>query len=241
MATGDWGGAQIEDIRAVARDVIGQFLKYFPDVRYLGTQHIIVQKSPDVCPRAIFREELTDPFFINLNTMGNLWAKVAYQFAHELCHVFSNHDKLRKEGNQWFHESLCELASIYCLFQMSESWKTSAPYEHWREYAPHLSEYGNEFLNRPEHKLPETPSLTYWLKDNIERLKADSCIRELNAIVAIKLLPLFQAKPKGWESIAYIPDCSDIFEEFLRKWRSGVPEHLCSFIEEIAEVFEIKL
>lgn len=241
VVTGDWGGAQIEDIRAVGRDVVGQFSKYFSDLNYLGSCHIIVQKSPDGCPRTIYREELSDPFFININTTGNKWAQVAYQIAHELCHVLSNHDKLRKKENQWFHEALCELASIFCLLQMSESWKTMPPYNNWKDYAPCLDSYAQEFLGRSEHKLPETPTLKNWLNENIEKLKANSCIRGLNAIVAIKLLPLFNAEPKRWESVAYIPDCNEPFEGFLKKWRSEVPERLRSFVDEVAGAFEITL
>lgn len=234
VATGEWGGARTQDICAVARDVVGHLSEHFGDLSYLGSGHIVVQKSPDGMPRALYREERSDPFFISLNATGNLWAKVAYQFAHELCHLLSDHDRLRKPGNGWFHESLCEMASLYVLRRMSESWKTSAPYSNWVTYAPCLASYAQEFLDQPEHRLPETPTLTEWLRENIVQLKANPCIRELNAIVAIRLLPIFEKRPSGWESVKHMPDTEAGFEEFLKEWRSCVPEHLRAVVEAIA-------
>ena len=56
------------------------------------------------------------------------WAKFGYQFSHEFCHVLSNYENLKANPNNWFHEAICELASVFTLRRMAERWPTHPPY-----------------------------------------------------------------------------------------------------------------
>jgi hypothetical protein len=49
------------------------------------------------------------------------WSQLAYQFAHEYCHVFSAHYRvLLCNRFRWLEESLCETASLYAMLRMGE-------------------------------------------------------------------------------------------------------------------------
>ena len=65
----------------------------------------------------------------------------AYQFAHEFCHVLSGYEGLEGNPNNWFHETICELASVFTLRRMAERWPTHPPYPNWAGYSKHLLEY----------------------------------------------------------------------------------------------------
>ena len=74
-----------------------------------------------------YRENREGPFVVQLTARDRKWSKFAYQFSHEFCHLLSGHDRLRDNPNQWFHESLCELASVFTLRQMAKQWLISPP------------------------------------------------------------------------------------------------------------------
>jgi len=70
-------------------------------------------------PRAVYRNSPDEDFIIRLPVQNTLWARFTYQFAHEFCHVLSDYDRLRQSGNQWFHETICEVASLFALKEMA--------------------------------------------------------------------------------------------------------------------------
>jgi hypothetical protein len=82
---GDWGGAQLTDVEAVAGSAAATF----------GALHenesLAIALEPTAGPPMTL--PTTNPageFVIRLNVRGNLWARLAYQFAHEFCHVLAD-------------------------------------------------------------------------------------------------------------------------------------------------------
>jgi hypothetical protein len=233
----DWGEASVSDIQRLLEDVSSQFLHHFvqpPNGR------IRVQCRPnETYPRALFRASPADDYVVWLTTRNCLWSQFAYQFAHEFCHILSDYDRLRSTPNQWFHESLCELASIFAIKQMSLSWRVTPPYPNWRDYAISLNAYAEELVTRDEWRLPAGVSLREWLHVNEPNLRADPCQRPLNGVVAVQLLPLFHSSPQQWQSIRYMPDSNETFAEFLSLWRGTCPDEHKPFISQIADRFGI--
>jgi hypothetical protein len=121
---------------------------------------------------------------------------------------------------------------------MSRSWQTAPPYPAWRSYAPWLNAYAERRLALPEHHLPAGTPFLVWFRQN-------SAIRDRNTIIAIQLLPIFEAKPRGWEALAFLnrgsPDANKSLAQHLAEWRSQCPEDLRQFVTRLAAVFAIKL
>lgn len=99
-----------------------------------------------------------------MSASNRLWAKYAYQFAHEYCHhqIFSNFINSYDQFG-WFEESLCELASIHSLKYMAEEWRNNPPYSNWRSYSSSLDEYADEIINRESNKIDEP--LFEWIEN----------------------------------------------------------------------------
>jgi hypothetical protein len=235
----DWGSASLDDISRLLDDVAGQLIRRFTQP---PTGRIQVRRRPgnEPSPFTPYRKSPNDPFIIELVTRDLFWCQYAYQFAHEFCHVLSNYEQLRLIPNQWFHESLCELASIFTLKQMANTWQLHPPYPHWRDFAsafdPYVDETVNSFVS-----LSAGVTLGSWLKSNEPNLRANPILRASNGLVAIKLLPLFQSDPTRWQSICSIPNTDKSFAEFLAQWRNSCPDAHKPFISEIAQLFDITI
>ncbi len=95
-------------------------------------------------PRVLYRCSQCEPYVIQLDTRGTYWSQYAYQFSHEFCHILSGYEHLKENPNQWFHETVCELASVFSLRRMAERWPIHPPYPKWADYSDSLMCYINE-------------------------------------------------------------------------------------------------
>ena len=71
-------------------------------------------------PLTKYRYDPNQPYIIKLTVKDRDWCRYVYQFAHEFCHVLSNYNRLKYCKNEWFHEAICELASIFTLRRMGK-------------------------------------------------------------------------------------------------------------------------
>lgn len=233
----NWGEASLGDIEALLLDVASHIQKF---LRKPLEGAIVVRPAPayDWVPKTLFRESTEGPFFIQLTARDRKWSRFSYQFSHEFCHVLSEHERLKNSPNNWFHETICELASVFTLRRMAERWPSNPPYANWADYAESLASYAQERLSRKEHQLPEGITLSAWLLSEEEGLRKDPYQRCKNAVVAYSLLPIFESDPTGWNAIRRLPDSSALFKDYLSDWHSQVEPIDKPFVNCIIQLFE---
>ena len=232
---GNWGEAQLEDIRKLLIDTTSHMDRLLRS-SFDGTIHVMPSPVDDD-PIALYRTSTDAPYIIKLSVKDRLWNQYAYQFAHEFCHVLSDHDKLKDNPNNWFHEAICELASAFTLHRMGEQWLLNPPYPHWVSYADKLVEYSHQQQSRLKGELPEGISLHAWLSDNEDVLRENEYQREINAVVAYQLLPIFEDTPTGWNTICNFPTSKGYLKEYLSDWYSLVDMEDRPFVARISEAF----
>ncbi len=241
-----FGKASPADITAVLESAAYEIWKHCPHTQLDG---IDVYYRADH-PQTDFKRTPSDRIGIGLSARDTHWAQYAFQFVHEFCHALANYSnkpqrsvRYPRHANLWLEESLCETASLFALRAMSRSWRTAPPYPAWRSYAPWLNDYVEHRLALPEHH-PGT-SFLVWFRKNQIALRRNSDLRDRNTIIAIQLLPIFEAEPRGWEAVAFLNRGSSNAEESLAQglveWRSQCPEDLRPFVTRLAAVFAIKL
>ena len=156
--------------------------------------------------------------------------------------MLSNFEKLEPKPNEvkpnnWFHEAICELASVFTLRRMAKRPPTDPPCSGWDNYAADLQIYSQELLSRQEVCLPEDTTLQAWLSLHEKVLQKHRYCRNKNALVAYKLLSLFESYPAGWNAIQSLPDCSGSLEEYFVEWYSSVDTPDKEFVARLSNAF----
>ncbi len=193
-------------------------------------------------PITLLRRGPDGEIFIHLDTGDTYWSQYVFQMSHELCHVatLANNDS---HADNWFEESVCEVASLYTLRKLSAVWHRNPPYPHWRDYAPRLAEYAHDrMLIR---QIADDVTLADWVDDHRMQLQQNSPLRrDLFIAVANRLLPLFEQHPYHWASIQYLPTISDddqTLERYFQIWYSNSSAQHRAFIRELVSLFGVTL
>ena len=189
-------------------------------------------------PMTYYRGTREGPFVVQLTARDRRWSQFAYQFSHEFCHILSGHERLGDNPNQWFHESLCELASIFTLRQMAQQWLTCPPFPNWVDYAASLEQYASELISRQENRSSSEENLASWLASEEESLRNDPYQRDKNAVVSYSLLPILESEPTGWNAIRTLPNSSAMLKDYLQDWRLRVDPVDRPLVERIIQPFE---
>ncbi len=207
----------------------------------------------DYVPRILYRDSPNDPYIIRLTARNCYWAQYAYEFAHEFCHALTNYESLDKHPNNWFHETICELASVFTIRSMAQEWRLDPPFPQWKNFASDLDKYYEDLRNRDETKLPNGLSLNTWLLHNEKELReykygryhandVDALSREKkqrykNALVAYQLLPIFEDILSGWNAIREYPISIGYLKDYLMDWYSLVDSNDKPFVARISNEF----
>ena len=230
LHTDGWGVAQLNDIVVLLENVIKHFYSNLYRRRILSKQ-VFIKNSSNTIPPTNYPQIIKGRYYntIYLSVKDRLWSKFSYQFSHELCHHIIDSNFYITNGKYgWFEETLCELASIYSIDSMSQTWQTEPHYPNWKDYSSSLKDYVNEIMGRTEYVI-STP-FNEWLEENLNELYKDRYKRTENAIIALRLLPLFKNDTKLWETIQFlkfvnVTESMD-FKSFLENWKKSVPNKL---------------
>lgn len=229
MVPGDWGGSDLENIRQVALSAASQIWK---NIRGHKLAKIKIQRGYGA-PQLIFARGPQGENFVELNSGSNLWAQIAYQFAHEFYHILAASPCT---GIHWFGEVLGETASMFCLRGMAKEWSTQPPYPNWKDYGRSLDDYANALLEearatRGGSRLPD------FIATNYKAL--ESCEREKLKVLAAAMLPIFESNPSAWETVLYGDwggRPNEPLESFLGRWQEACPPRLQPFVGQISSV-----
>ena len=194
------------------------------EVNYWPNYPVILLRQPDQLSYTVL-----------LTANGTRWAQYSYQFAHEFCHLLSGYEQLHGSANSWFHESICEMASLFTLKSMGESWKEAPPYPNWRDYASHLTEYAENLADTVKAQMPREEAFAAWLRTHEAEGRRDPYRREGNLLVALRMLPVFEQAPQAWNTVASLPVSDAALATYLEQWKSAANRRDRVFIDLIQE------
>lgn len=239
VITREWGDASSEDVQAVCVSAAKELWAFFPHRRL---EPITVGNSKKG-PMAVYGRGSDGERRILINIDGKLWARCAYQFSHEFCHVLCN-SREAKNPNLWFEESLCEAASLFALRRMAKTWKAKPPYPNWKSYSDSLDDYA-DVTARAVAPL-ENLSFADWFVKNQPGMRKDGTDRPHNRVVALSLLKLLDKDPHHWEAVGYLNqwDVKNIdlsFADYLADWFRRVPDIHKPFVKEVGRLFKIEV
>jgi hypothetical protein len=236
----NWGNADVVDLQKVFDSVMDTLDFYFDGVI---PDDILVEYDKTLGPRVLFDKGPNNEYQVKLSTKDRSWAHHSYQFAHEYCHIRTNYNNTQLK-TQWFEEVICELASLFALRRMSENWKENAPYLNWNNYSGALFAYAENRISDDKHQLTLNEEFHTWFTSKLVVLENDPYKREANTLIAIKLLPIFEANQQLWRAMQYfntwkVLKSDDIFCSF-RNWLNQLPVELKPLAQELIDVFKSK-
>ena len=231
----NWNGGSPADIQMLLENVAWHMTRHLRD----GLDATIkVQNWPDgtLAPIILLRRPGQTTYRILLKTGGTRWAQYSYQFAHEFCHLVSGYERLEGSANSWFHESICEMAALFTLRSMGPAWKENPPYPSWRSYAEQLTQYAQDVASTAGAQMPEDRTLDAWLRVHEAEGREDPYKREVNRTVALRILPVFEQDPQGWNAISSLPKSDVEIRQYLALWKTAAHPSDRAFIERIEAV-----
>lgn len=159
------------------------------------------------------------------NTPLEYRPQIIYQFSHEFCHVISDYNRVRSSSskNGWFHESLCELASIFVLHATGE---------------PELENYLGDYHEGPRRVLSGIQDFRAWMLDKEQELRSrvgGQYDRDSNAVVAYRLLPLFVEHPKLWNTLWNLPKSESRLFVYIEEWKKAVAVQERALLDKLQE------
>jgi hypothetical protein len=238
---GDWGDANVRDIESVLNSVADVLAPYFP--RHASAR-VVVEYS-EAGPRVLARKSSGEAHLVLLNVRDRRWDQLAYQFSHELCHIFSNYDgrpmgaEAAPREHQWFEETLCEAVSLVTLNRLAASWKESPPHTGWEGYAPAFREYALRLLKAEHRRMPQE-SLADWYLRHQAALEGNPYLREKNEQLAASLLDLFEGTPGSLEALGYLnleAPSKQGFAAYLAAWYDCCPEQHRQVVRRLISLF----
>ena len=241
----DWGDASLTDIQVLLTDVASHIERSLRDP--VADVFVIPAPGSNPYPMTHCRLSPGDLFRAQLTARDKLWAKFAYQFAHELCHILSNPERLQGNPNNWFVEALCELSSVFTLRKMAERWRTQPPYPNWASYAASLAGYPVRMPVASGHCYLLSNSINLLLSSQEDDLREASTRKEFGdfseihrdkiAVFSHALLPIFENEPTGWNSVPKVPETKGRLREYLADWYTQVEPVDKPFVERILGTF----
>lgn len=224
-------------VKRILNSTARELWKYFPN-RKLPPILVTAKGGPI----SLFERGENGEIRVKLDTGEAYWAQYAYQFAHEFCHILCNYDD-DKSRSKWFEESLCEMASIYAIRRMAESWKTDPPYKGGENFCKSLAEYADQRID--VGKLPEGETFAQWFAREREALDGRPYQRDKNTVVAVMLLRVFEESPEHWEAVTWLNAVKSTpkqgFRQYLTDWQQHCPPEHQEFVRQLAARFGVAL
>lgn len=147
---------------------------------------------------------------IMLCAVGRDYPSILYEFAHEYCHhLIGVHHGTHKGGCLWLEETLCELASQYCLTTFARLLRhiqDSQTLQLLTRVHRLLSDSNNWNRSCCESLPAQAAALPLLERENFFPTHKDGHKRGFYAYVASQILPIFQDNPNLWKIVGHIGD-----------------------------------
>lgn len=240
-----WGNAPTSNIKALCENVVLHFQEQLRDeFKIDGKLTIVYTPNRPIAWYSWAFGGATNEYKIGLKVTGTFWAQFSYQFAHEFCHIMLNHDNTHPNNpNIWFYEAICELANVWVLRRMGETWSYRPPYPNWAGWRHNLTDYANNsVMGRAASQYAGTGAkwLDEW-EDSMRRKESGVFSYQRVAQLSYKFLPIFEENPEAWNAIRQISASKGKMSEFMKDWYNKVDSQDKRFVEAIAKEMGISV
>ena len=224
---GDWGSSPPPAVRRVllrVREVCLSGLKLFSDQQ---PETLRVDNHTAGPPAIWLHDDRPDMAWIIVNIGPLDWIKLAYQFGHELGHVFCNSwIRSAQPGppSQWLEEAMVEAFSIRGLGLLSESWEKRPPFAGDQGFAAAIRQYRKNLIE--EYKNEADQDMSSWFRSHRSELESGRAVGKGTAVLEIlAVLEKEQACVEDLGAVNRWPARTRIpIEDYLTNWDASCNE-----------------
>jgi hypothetical protein len=162
------------------------------------------------------------------------WSQLAYQFGHELGHVFSNSwraDARPSPPCQWLEEAMVEAFSLRGLGRLAQAWKTSPPFPGDNAYGDAIARYHQDVIDKYRQFGVEQGGIEdfgKWFRRNKKDIEAEDGILPHAQAAAVVILAEYERQPTCVEALGALnrwPGRSAVsVNEYLQAWKASCNE-----------------
>jgi hypothetical protein len=173
-----------------------------------------------------------DAAFIAVDIGTRAWAQLAYQFGHELGHVFCNTwqpGSVAQTPCQWLEESLVEAFSLRGLGLLADSWIRDPPIAGSSAYGDAIREYRDNQVEK--YRVADGApviDLAAWFRSKRDELATLHGVRPIAAPAIVAVLAEYERDPRCVEDLGALnrwPQRSGVpIETYLQLWRASCAE-----------------
>lgn len=162
------------------------------------------------------------------------WSQLAYQFGHELGHVFANswqpHD--RPGGAcQWLEEALVEAFSLRGLGKLAAKWKQDPPFSNDNAYGDAIRSYREDVVQKYE-RLGEAQGglrdLKGWYARHRQAIEAGNGLNDFAKAASVVILSVYEANADCVDGLGALnrwPGRARLsLQDYLRQWEASCKE-----------------
>lgn len=161
------------------------------------------------------------------------WSKLAYQFGHELGHVFANSwwaDAKPAPPCQWLEEAIVEAFSLHGLGRLAKSWKQNPPFAGDNAFGDAIAEYREDIIKRyaalaDSQGFARDPAA--WFHDHRDEIEVLS-LNPFAQAMSVAILAEYEQAPDCVEALGALnrwPGRSGIpAAEYLQRWQQSCAE-----------------
>jgi hypothetical protein len=230
---GDWGGSLPQAARRVVLWMRAACLRGVRCLSDRQPQRLRVQDQAAGPPHVWLHSDPLTTAWIVVNIGPRDWSKLAYQFGHELGHVFANSWSVAARPRppcQWLEEAMVEAFSIRGLGPLAGDWARDPPFPRDSAFSQAIQRYRSDVVERYRRATGATASidLPEWFRASRADLERNGGLRDALGPAVLAVVAAFDDDVGCVEDLGALnrwPERSGLpIERYFEAWRRSCAE-----------------
>jgi len=191
-----------ESFSIVFNQIAEEFTRMIPEGPPLGYKPIVLVNDL-LFEHRVYWPFNQDHYTIGLHIVEKNYGEAAYQFTHELTHLYCD-----PRITNWVIKTVAHTASLYILDVLTDMWEENLPdgieediREVFRDYKVGLMREAVHKIDLRQHQLSNK-----WIKKEVKKIHENpkSGNRIIYNVIAMEILPIFTEDPALWGIIPHL-------------------------------------
>ena len=230
---GDWGGSIPESARRVILWMRAACLRGVRTLSDRQPERLRIEDRSSGPPAIWLHPDPATTAWAIVDISARDWSKLAYQFGHELGHIFANSWNVAawpRPPCQWLEEALVEAFSVRGLGRLAQDWSSDPPFPGDNAFSGAIAQYRADLVARyrAASAAEGGDNLPLWFAAHRGDIEVHGGVRDLLGPVVLALAAEYETDVGCVEDLGALnrwPERSALpIGDYLSKWRTSCAE-----------------